>query len=349
MRKNENQATAAGPNPDYVPQAIPGPKVHHDFSDIVVAYVNYLEERVVMFEREHNIESEQMNDVRNRNTELEIQNRELRKVIAEKGYRQLAMAGVHPWDMSVGASAKNPTGLTANQLVDHHSSRINELVTLLEQHALVQGVKVHPWDQVVGPSRENPLGYTANDLIKSLRMEHEASVRSVTWLREMYQASVDLSVNRFVQEVGNWSFDTFGEEVHYHAPERGARLLEEATETAQVAGVPEEMAHIIISDVYKKPIGNMNHELGGVIVCWGILISSLRLNGSDVMRAALKDCWDRQPLIREKQRMKMTKGTAFHFAEKQSYGAAPPAPDVVIAEGNDALKSFIDSTRWRHL
>lgn len=395
-------------------QLIHGPKKHGNMTDVMIAYINHLEERCNMFEREmtasheremrnEHAEDVQMNDVRNRNTELEIQNRELRRVIAEKGYRMsiedaetirlyrqmietkdkrilelenkleiqnrkiakaweadhdpLSPQGgfdysrVHPWDMNVGQSAKNPVGLTANQLVDQQQARINDLVAMVEQQTELRKAKaLHPWDQNVQPDQNNPLGMTAREIINSYRDTNVAYVEEMRKLREANAALVNLSMDRYCQDAGNWAFDTFGEDYYFNIPERGARLLEEAAEVAQKAGVSSVMVHKIVERAYSRKHGNMDQELGGVIMAWAVMVYALKLCAETVMSTAMKDCLSRRDEIRLKQRAKIADGTSpmqvsEAYAEEEPYGRTRPAPDVVIAEGRDNLKCFTDSTR----
>lgn len=62
----------------------------------------------------------QLEDVRNKNTALEVQNRELRERL--KGLDNK----IHPWDQYYGSSAKNPLDLSANQLVDKLEAELND-------------------------------------------------------------------------------------------------------------------------------------------------------------------------------------------------------------------------------
>ena len=144
-----------------VPHQLIFEKHHHNVNDVVVAYVNYLETRCSMFEREmtasheremhnHHAESEQMKDVRNKNTELEIKNREL----------------------------------------DRQQALINEMATLINILQTKPGMhpqaaepvlnEPHPWDLFVRPTGDNPLGISARELVNNLR----ASVQDLTRERE---------------------------------------------------------------------------------------------------------------------------------------------------------------------
>lgn len=64
--------------------------------------------------------------------------------------------------------------------------------------------------------------------------------------------------------VAAWCAAAFGKEQATSLPQRGLRLLEEAVEAAQAAGVPLDKAQHVVSYVYGRPVGDLPQELGGV-------------------------------------------------------------------------------------
>jgi NTP pyrophosphatase (non-canonical NTP hydrolase) len=64
-----------------------------------------------------------------------------------------------------------------------------------------------------------------------------------------------------------WARACFGDEEALSVPQRGLRLLEEAIEAAQAAGVDAETAKHLVDFVYSRPVGEVAQELGGVAVC----------------------------------------------------------------------------------
>jgi hypothetical protein len=64
--------------------------------------------------------------------------------------------------------------------------------------------------------------------------------------------------------VGEWVRGTFGDRVAASMPERGMRLLEEALETAQAAGVDRSTAIGLVARVYSRPVGDLHMEAGAV-------------------------------------------------------------------------------------
>lgn len=64
-----------------------------------------------------------------------------------------------------------------------------------------------------------------------------------------------------------WSCAAFSKEQATSLPQRGLRLLEEATEAFQSCGGDEEMAHRMVAYVFGRPPGRIGQEIGGVSVC----------------------------------------------------------------------------------
>ncbi len=64
--------------------------------------------------------------------------------------------------------------------------------------------------------------------------------------------------------VSAWCAAAFGAEHASSIPQRGVRLLEEATEAYQSAGGTAEMAHRLIDHVFAQPIDPLARELGGI-------------------------------------------------------------------------------------
>ncbi len=64
--------------------------------------------------------------------------------------------------------------------------------------------------------------------------------------------------------VAKWCAEAFGQDHASSLPQRGLRLLEEALEAAQAAGVPLAQAHHVVDYVYGRPVGELQQELGGI-------------------------------------------------------------------------------------
>ena len=64
----------------------------------------------------------------------------------------------------------------------------------------------------------------------------------------------------------DWGIRSFGE-VQMHSPgTRSLRVVEEAIELAQACNVPEETVKLCVREVYGRPMGAVNQEVGGVLM-----------------------------------------------------------------------------------
>lgn len=66
------------------------------------------------------------------------------------------------------------------------------------------------------------------------------------------------------ERVGAWARQAFGLEEATSVVHRGLRMLEEAIEAAQAAGVDRAQAHKLLDFVYDRPVGELGQELGGI-------------------------------------------------------------------------------------
>lgn len=83
--------------------------------------------------------------------------------------------------------------------------------------------------------------------------------------------------------VFNWALRMFGERTRV-VHERALRVLEEATELAQAAGVNEDTARRMIDRVFFKPKGDVRDELGGVMVTTLAMAEAMNLDADDLER-----------------------------------------------------------------
>lgn len=66
------------------------------------------------------------------------------------------------------------------------------------------------------------------------------------------------------REVAQWAARTFGIDQASSVPQRALRMLEEAIEAAQAAGVDQAMARKLLDFVFDRPVGKLAQEIGGV-------------------------------------------------------------------------------------
>jgi hypothetical protein len=79
-------------------------------------------------------------------------------------------------------------------------------------------------------------------------------------------------------EFVRFAIEAFGERQTHSIPQRGIRLMEEADEAGQAAGVTREMAHKLVDFVWDRPMGELSQELGGVGVTVLALASAAGLS-----------------------------------------------------------------------
>src|SRR6185312_4381635 len=70
----------------------------------------------------------------------------------------------------------------------------------------------------------------------------------------------------FQQRVQGWMWECFGLVISRDRTERNHRFLEEALELVQAAGCTQNEAHQLVDYVFNRPIGELNQEIGGVMV-----------------------------------------------------------------------------------
>src|ERR1700743_2608599 len=82
----------------------------------------------------------------------------------------------------------------------------------------------------------------------------------------------------FQDEVSSWLLACFGEQISNDITERNHRFLEEALELVQSTGCVASEAHQLVDYVFSRPIGEVNQELGGVMVTLAALCYAVKLN-----------------------------------------------------------------------
>lgn len=70
----------------------------------------------------------------------------------------------------------------------------------------------------------------------------------------------------FQSRVQPWMLDCFNPEIAGDKLERNDRFIEEALELIQASGYSAERAHALVDYVFNRPQGEINQEVGGVMV-----------------------------------------------------------------------------------
>ena len=108
----------------------------------------------------------------------------------------------------------------------------------------------------------------------------------------------------FQERVHPWMMECFGEKISGDKTERNHRFLEEAIELVQANGCTQSEAHQLVNYVFNRDEGEINQEVGGVMVTLAALCLA---NGVDMHRAGeleLERIWTMVDQIRAKQAAK---------------------------------------------
>lgn len=77
----------------------------------------------------------------------------------------------------------------------------------------------------------------------------------------------------------DWAVRCFGSRHVYSTNVRALRLVEEAIEAAQAAGVPESQVLAAVGIVYQRKVGELYQEVGGVMLTAAVLMG---IRGLDI-------------------------------------------------------------------
>ena len=124
-------------------------------------------------------------------------------------------------------------------------------------------------------------------------------------------------VASFQERVQPWMMACFGPEISADRLERGDRLLEEVLELLQSGDYPRERIAALTDYVFDRPQGEINQEVGGVMVTLAAYCLAFGLNMHAAGETELARIWTKVEKIRAKQAAKPT-GSALPVA-------APPA------------------------
>lgn len=85
----------------------------------------------------------------------------------------------------------------------------------------------------------------------------------------------------------DWALRCFGDQMA-NPQERTLRMIEEAIEVGQAAGLPEVLLHEQVFEVYKRPRGTLTKELGGLCHTLRLLCTTLGVNPEALRVAELR-------------------------------------------------------------
>jgi hypothetical protein len=108
----------------------------------------------------------------------------------------------------------------------------------------------------------------------------------------------------FQSRVEPWMLACFGHKISADKKERNHRFLEEALELVQSNGCTKQEAHLLVDYVYGRKEGEINQEVGGVMVTLAALCLANGVNMHECGEKELERIWGMVDQIRDKQACK---------------------------------------------
>jgi NTP pyrophosphatase (non-canonical NTP hydrolase) len=142
----------------------------------------------------------------------------------------------------------------------------------------------------------------------SILEETEAEVITAWNTRPEAQSLPTVSGDEgFQAGVDRWMDACFGEPIKSDQLERADRFTEEALELAQtMPGFTKDRAHALVDYVFDRPQGEINQEVGGVMVTLAALCNTTGVNIDAAASTELARVWTKVEQIRAKQAGKPT-------------------------------------------
>ena len=177
------------------------------------------------------------------------------------------------------------------------------------------------WDSYAREDRKEGDANEADAALSAAKAARIGARLDRDWLRDKIESDPDLPVEAgthapidrtakaaptgpFQSRVQPWMMETFGAEISADRVERNHRFLEEALELVQACGCIQDEAHQLVDYVYGRDQGDINQEVGGVMVTLAALCLA---NGFDMHAAGEKELarvWTKIDKIRAKQAAK---------------------------------------------
>jgi hypothetical protein len=120
-------------------------------------------------------------------------------------------------------------------------------------------------------------------------------------------------VKAFQSGVDAWMDVCFGATIKADVQERCDRFIEEALEFVQAAGYSAERAHALVDYTFGRPVGEINQEVGGVMVTLAAMCNTIGVDIGSAAETELARVWTKVDVIRAKQAAKPT-GSALPIA-----------------------------------
>ena len=119
----------------------------------------------------------------------------------------------------------------------------------------------------------------------------------------------ETEASSFQSRVATWGVAAFGEQMVVETSrstksERNHRFLEEALELVQAAGCSKEEALQLVDYVYGRAVGELEQEVGGVMICVAMLCFMNDLDMDAAGEKELTRVWGKIAAIRAKRATK---------------------------------------------
>lgn len=95
--------------------------------------------------------------------------------------------------------------------------------------------------------------------------------------------------------IWEWGVRAFGMDHMTNTRTRALRILEEAAELAQACDVPREIAFHTLNVVYRRPVGKMEQEIGGILVTVHAFCASQGVTPELMLENEVSRCLSKPP------------------------------------------------------
>lgn len=113
-----------------------------------------------------------------------------------------------------------------------------------------------------------------------------------------------MNIGSLQTKVNEWVVTAFGQNIADDKVERNHRFLEEALELVQAQGCSREEAYQLVEYVYGRPDGDVNQEVGGVMLTLAALCNASDIDMTRESERELARVWEKIEKIRAKQAAK---------------------------------------------
>ncbi len=152
----------------------------------------------------------------------------------------------------------------------------------------------------------------------------------------------------FQERVQPWLMECFGANIASDRDERNHRFLEEALELVQATGCTASEAHQLVDYVYGRPQGEINQEVGGVMVTLAALCLASELDMHEAGETELARIWTKVDKIRAKHAAK-PKHSPLPIADqgRQAAMTQPTPADIeAVIEKSRSAKANGDPAKY---